>query len=495
MVTDQQVRRMFMLINKEETKALAAAKAGMDPKTALKYRKGKQLPSQVMAPHVWRTRPDPFIDTWTEIKELIQEQPGLEAKTIFDYLQQAHPGKYQDGQLRTLQRRLKHWRALEGPPKEVFFPQIHRPGILCASDFTHMTSIGITIRNELLEHLVYHFVLTYSNWESVRICYSESFETLSGGLQDALWKLGGIPVRHRSDRMSAAVHKNCHPEKFTSRYRALLRHYGMEPEAINPASGNENGDVEQAHRRFKKAVSQALLLRGSHNFESREAYEIFLEGIASQRNKGRKDRFTEELALLKKLPLRRLDECAPIETTVSASSTVRIGKNIYSIHSRLIGERVQIRVHFDHLEVRYAAKLIERLPRLRGRGNHRIDYRHIINWLIRKPGAFSNYRYRADMFPSSYFRIAYDELKKRNPIRADKEYIRLLKISAEEGERTTQQAIRDLLSKNEPLSTPAIERAIETGREVPHMTDVTVTEPDLGVYDRLLVSCTERAAS
>lgn len=475
-----------MLINEERTKALAAVKAGMDPKTALKYRKLQQLPSQVSKPHDWRTRQDPFVDAWDEVKGLIQEQPGLEAKTIFEYLQRTHPERYQDGQLRTLQRRLKHWRALEGPAKEVFFPQVHCPGVLCASDFTHMTSLGVTIQNQLLEHLVYHFVLTYSNWESVRVCYSESFESLSGGLQYSLWKLGGVPLRHRSDRMSAAVHKDCNPEKFTQRYQALLRHYGMEPEAINPTSGNENGDVEQAHYRFKKAVEQTLLLRGSRDFDSREVYEIFLESITSQRNRGRKERFSEELVLLKKLPLRRIDECSPVKTTVSPSSTVRVGENIYSIHSRLIGECVQIRVHFDHVEVRYAARLVERLPRLKGRGNHRIDYRHIVDWLLRKPGAFANYRYRADMFPSSYFRIAYDELKKQNPLRADKEYIRILKISCEEGELTTQSAIRKLLSGKELLNAQAIEQTIRSGRDVVSITDVTVDEPDLAAYDGLL---------
>lgn len=487
MVTDQQVRRLFMLINKEDTKAAAAAKAGMDPKTALKYRKLQELPSQVSKPHDWRTRQDPFADAWDEIKGLIQEQPGLEAKTIFEYLQRTYSEKYQDGQLRTLQRRLKHWRALEGPPKEVFFPQVHYPGAICASDFTHMTSLGVTIQNQLLAHLVYHFVLTYSNWESVRVCYSESFESLSAGLQYSLWKLGGVPLRHRSDRMSAAVHKDCNPEKFTQRYQALLRHYGMEPEATNPSSGNENGDVEQAHYRFKKAVEQALLLRGNRNFDSREAYESFLESITSQRNKGRKERFSEELILLKKLPLKRLDECSPVETTVSPSSTVRVGENIYSIHSRLIGECVQIRVHFDHVEVRYAARLVERLPRLKGRGNHRIDYRHIVDWLLRKPGAFANYRYRADMFPSSYFRIAYDELKKQNPLRADKEYIRILKISCEEGELTTQSAIRKLLGGKELLNARTIEQTIRSGRNVVPVTDVTVDEPDLSAYDGLLV--------
>ncbi|MEK6572130.1 MAG: IS21 family transposase, partial [Bacteroidota bacterium] len=226
--------------------------------------------------------------------------------------------------------------------------------------------------------------------------------------------------------------------------------------------------------------------RGSRDFESRQAYEIFLESITSQRNKGREERFLEELVLLKKLPLQRLDECSPVKTTVSPSSSVRVGENIYSIHSRLIGECVQIRVHFDHVEVRYAARLVERLPRLKGRGNHRIDYRHIVDWLLRKPGAFANYRYRADMFPSSYFRIAYDELKKQNPLRADKEYIRILKISSEEGELTTQSAIRKLLGEKELLNVQAIEQTIRSGRNIVSITDVTVNEPDLAAYDGLL---------
>ena len=246
MVTDQQVRRLNMLIHTESTKAIAAAKAGMDPKTALKYRKTGQLPSQLKQPHIWRTRPDPFIQEWDQIKDLLQTSPGLEAKTIFEYLQRTLNGKYQDGQLRTLQRRIKQWRALEGQAKEVFFPQIHYPGDLSASDFTHMTSLGITIQRILFKHLLYHFVLTYANWENTEICYSESFESLSEGLQASFWKLGGVPGRHRTDRLSAAVNKDCNPEKFTPRYRALLRHYRITPERTNPASGNENGDVEQS---------------------------------------------------------------------------------------------------------------------------------------------------------------------------------------------------------------------------------------------------------
>ena len=170
MVTNQQVRRLLSLMKSEKTKAIAAIKAGMDEKTARKYVKLGKLPSEVRKNHNWQTRQDPFEADWKQIKELLEANPGLEAKTIFEYLQREKPGEFHDGQLRTLQRRLKYWRATEGPAKEVFFPQVHRPGELSESDFTHMKKIGITIRREPFEHLLYHFVLTYSNWETGTIC-------------------------------------------------------------------------------------------------------------------------------------------------------------------------------------------------------------------------------------------------------------------------------------------------------------------------------------
>jgi len=266
-----------MLIKKEKSKTTAAVKAGMDPKTALKYRESGRLPSQMKQPHVWQTRSNPFAKDWDEIKGMLEVAPELESKTIFAYLQRETPGKYQDGQLRTLQRRIKRWRATEGPPKEVYFPQIHTPGALSASDFTHMSRLGVTINGEIFDHLVYHFVLTYSNWETLSICFSESFESLSAGLQNALWELGGVPNRHRTDRMSSAVNNDCNPEKFTHRYQGLLRHYGMDPERINARAANENGDAEQSHHRLKRAVEQALLLRGSRDFKSQQDYETFLK--------------------------------------------------------------------------------------------------------------------------------------------------------------------------------------------------------------------------
>lgn len=367
----------------------------------------------------WTTRPDPFAEDWPGIRSMLEINPGLEAKTVFEKFQRDAPGKYKDGQLRTLQRRFSDWRATEGPAREVYFPQVHHPGDLCASDFTHMDSLRVTIRGEIFNHLVYHFVLTHSNWETFTICYSESFESLCAGLQNALWELGGVPLRHRSDRMSAAVNRDCNPETFTRRYQALTRHYGIKPERINVASANENGDAETSHRHFKRAVEQALMLRGSHDFESVASYEKFLRNITAQLNAGRCERLDEECKKLQALPVRRFDDHTRLSMRVGKSSTINVAHNVYSVHSRLIGYKVDVRLYIDHIEVWYKQKRVESLPRLSGSGQHRINYRHIIDWLVRKPGAFNDYRYKSDLFPSSWLRIAYDWLRSNAPLQAN----------------------------------------------------------------------------
>jgi hypothetical protein len=494
MVTDQQVRRLMEVMKKERTMEIAAHKAGMNRKTARKYLKLGKLPSQIKKEHDWRTRPDPFESEWDGVKEMFTVNPGLEAKTVFDYLQREYIGQYPDGQLRTLQRRIRLWRATEGPPKEIFFPQIHRPGELSESDFTHMTVLGITICGELFKHILYHFVLTYSNWETGKICYSESFETLSAGYQYAVWKLGGVTKKHRTDRMSAAVNKDCNPEKFTMRYNALLRHYSVEPERTNSASANENGDVEQRHYRFKNAVKQALMLRGSRDFASIKEYERFLRKIFDQLNAGRHERLQEELAVLTALPARKLDDYKPLDVRVGPSSTIRVQHNTYSVHSRLIGEKVKVRIYVDYLEAWYANKPVERIPRLRGENKHRVQYRHIIDWLARKPGAFENYRYKSDMFPSSYFRMAYDYLKQHNPLRANKEYVNILHIAAKEGEDLTESAIKLLISQEVPISAESVKKCVNESAYSPQVTDIAIDDVTLEEYDELLAVGKEAGA-
>jgi len=486
MVTDQQVRRLMKLIQTEKTFAIAASKAGMDEKTARKYRDSGRLPSQCRPERTWRTRPDAFESDWGEIKEQLELNPGLEAKTLFDDLKRRDPGRYADSQLRTLQRRIKVWRALEGPPKEVFFPQEHQPGQLCESDFCHMGQLGVTIQGGPFDHMIYHFVLTYSNWEAARICYSESYESLSEGFQDGLWQLGGVPAQHQTDRLSAAVHNNCDARTFTQRYRGLLQHYGIEGRTIQAGKANENGDIEQRHNRLRRALDQALLLRGSRDFESCRAYDEFLQGVLRQLNAGRRSRLEEELPFLRRLPERRLNDYKRLSVSVRPSSTIHVQRNTYSVASRLIGEWVDVRVFAERVEVWYAQRLIETLPRLRGRGKHLINYRHIIGWLVRKPGAFENYRYRDDLFPTSRFRMAYDALKCQIPARASREYLEILHLAAHETEEGVDAALRLLMNRECAITADAVEEVVRSGQRVPAVEDVVVEPVDLGAYDELL---------
>ena len=487
MVTDQQVRRLFKLMQTEKNFGIAAIMAGMDEKTARKYRKLGKLPSELEKQHTWRTRKDPFEDSWHEIKSMLEINPGLEAKTLFEDLQRRNPGRFADGQLRTLQRRIKIWRASEGPPKEVFFTQIHKPGQLGQSDFTHMNKLGITIGGRPFDHLIYHFVLTYSNWESGTICFSESFESLSEGLQNALWELGGVPEKHRTDCLTTAVNKTGHPEEFTRRYQDLLDHYGLKGCKTNPDSPHENGDVEQRHYRFKKAVDQALLLRGSRNFVDRREYDQFLRNLFKQLNSGRRKRFLQDQSVLHRLPKHRIDSCKKSSMKVGPSSTIRVNHNVYSVDSRLIGERIKVRLYVDRLEIWYGQKKVDTLPRLRGEGKHDINYRHIIDSLVRKPGAFEDYRYRDDLFPTSRFRIAYDSLKKRHVSRvAAKQYLNILYLAARESETTVDDVLRVLIDKNMQISDERVKVLVQSNEPVPTATEIHIPAVNLSCYDQLL---------
>ena len=291
----------------EETQEIAAAKAGMDVKTARKYLRARRLPSEVKAARHWRTRQDGFAEVWPEIAAQLSANAGLEAKTLFAALQRQYPERFVDGQLRTLQRRIKRWRASEGPAQEVYFVQEHRAGELCESDFTHLTELGITIAGQAFPHMLYHFVLTYSNWETGTICHSESFASLSEGLQNALWELGGVPLLHRTDRMTAAVNNLTERAEFQKSYQALLRHYNLEGRKIQTGQPNENGDVEQRHYRFRRALDQALMLRGSRDFAGVDEYRAYLVKLFQQLNGGRKPRLKEEMEWLQPLPERRLE--------------------------------------------------------------------------------------------------------------------------------------------------------------------------------------------
>jgi hypothetical protein len=212
-----------------------------------------------------------------------------------------------------------------------------------------------------------------------------------------------------------------------------------------------------------------------------------LKKLFAQLNAGRQDRLAEEVKVLKRLPLRRLEACKRIGVKVGSGSTIRVQHNVYSVDSRLIGETVEVRVYAEHLEVWYAQRQMEKIPRLRGSLKHRIQYRHIIDWLVRKPGAFENYRYREDLFPTHRFRMAYDELRRTRPCRGSREYVQILYLAARENEAAVDEILQGLLDRAEPISSDTVAQELQAGQRPPRVTDVVIAGVDLAGYDALLL--------
>jgi len=487
MTTDAEVRLYMKERAKGRTQEQAAAKAGISVRTARKYERATQFPSQFKQPRTYRTHPNPFAADWSWVLDQLKRDPAVQGKTLFGLLGEHAPGRYQPGQLRTFQRHVATWRLEHGPNKEVFFPQVHHPGVVAQSDFTDLGPLGITLGGVPFPHLLYHLVFTYSNVEAVRVCFSESFEALVEGLEAALWQAGGVPRQHRTDHLGAAIRPLTADDQTQARerYAAVMRHYQLEPTVNNAGEAHENGDVEQAHHRFAEALDQALRVRGSRDFPDRAAYDRFLAELVRRRNATRAARWAEEQAALRPLPATALAPCREVTVTVGRFSTIQVLRNTYSVPSRLIGARVLVRVRAEVLEVYRGPTKLATMPRLHGQGRHRIDYRHVIWSLVRKPGAFANYRYRDDLFPSLTFRRAYDALVSARLVGADREYVRVLHLAAsttesevetalllllEQGTAPTLDAVRELVRPPGPAAVPALAAAAL----------------DLDVYDRLL---------
>ncbi len=488
MIRDGQVRKLYGLLAVGVGITAASRRTGMDEKTARKYRDSAALPSEQLKPRTWRTRQDPFVEVWPKVAAKLEVEPTLRPFTLFAWLQEQRPGQFPDSQRRTFERRVRAWLAAYGPQREVMFPQVHGPGDLAASDFTNMNALRVTIGRQPFDHLLYHFTLTYSNWESVSVCFSESFEAFSRGLQNALWKLGGVPRKHRSDSLSAAVNNLSDDREFRAKYQDLLDHYRLEPQRINVRKAHENGDIESSHGHVKSAIDQGLLLRGSRDFATREDYETFLSQLIDKRNAARRPQYEEEQATLTELPPTKLDYRTQLTgIKVHGSSTIQVKRNAYSVPSRLIGHKVDVMIDADFVEVWYGDSLVQRMPRLMGAGKHAINYRHVIDSLVRKPGAFEHYRYRDDMFPSSYFRMAYDWLSKHHsPQVAARQYLKILQLAARDSAHAVHEALRVAIQDNSVISAETIRQSVEQHQQIRPVTDVMVDAPDLRDFDALL---------
>ncbi len=469
-----------------KTQEAAAAAAGMSVRSARKWQRGP-MPSEARQERWWRTRADPYAEVWErDVVPLLEaDRKGeLQVKTIFEELEARYPGRFKPGQRRTLERRVRDWRAMSGPEKEVFFAQEHPPGREGVFDFTHARKLEVSIAGELLAHLLFVFKLSCSDWTWAQVAFGETYEAMVEGLQGALWALGGVPEIIRHDNLSAATHelKRSGGRSLTRRFKGVLDHYGLESTRIRSGKAHENGVAEKGNDLVKQALSQALVLRGSRDFASVAQYQAFIDEVLERAiNQPRAVALAEEKPCLQALPSARVPSYTSLRLKVRRWSTVRLGNRAYSVPSRLIGHQVEVRQYANHLEVYYRGRRVETMPRLRGEKAARIDYRHVIWSLVRKPGAFARYCYREELFPSLVFRRAYDALRRWRGERADVEYVRILHLAASTLEADVEQALSLLLEAGERFDYVAVKELAKP--EPVSVPVVHIPEPDLSVYD------------
>jgi hypothetical protein len=489
MITKQQYRKLMSKYQKTGNKVKSALTADVSRPTARKYIKATQTPQELQVKHTWRTREDPLAEIWPQAEEMLAEAPDLEAKTLFEYLGERTPWAVQEKHLRTFQRRVKLWRLQHGPDKEVFFPQDWEAGRALQMDWTHAEELAITLGGQPYDHLLCHCVLPHSNWEWATPCMSESLLSCKQGLQEALHRLGKAPRELRVDNSSAATHRiggGAAGREFNEQFLSLCGHYGLIARTIGIECPNENGDVESSNGHLKRRLRQRLLLRGSRDFESEAAYEQFLGEVLERANRGRQEKLTAELALMKPLPPTRLSEYDEVTCTVGWSSTIRVKKVGYSVPARLIGQQLKVEVYERELRLYSGRELLMSLPRCCGDRGVVLNYRHVIDHLLRKPGAFERYRYREQLFPGLLFRQAYDHLVAQQGQRHGAvDYLRLLKLASEVGETNVEIMLADYLSP--PYPTWSVEKL---GRILqprpPCQVELAELQPECRSYDALL---------
>ena len=427
-----------MTLKKTHSIELAAAKAGISRATGYRLAADPR-PTQEKKPR-GRRRPDPLADVFdTVVVPILQENPEIRPVGVFETLMDRHP-ELGPGVRRTLERRIRVWRAAPGPDQDVIFRQRHEPGRQGLSDFTRMGPLGVTVAGAPLDHMLYHFRLAWSGFSHAHVVLGgESFTALAEGLQDALWHLGGAPREHRTDSLSAAfrnLNKDA-AEDMTGRYEALCKHYGMEPTRNNRGVAHENGSIEGPHGHLKRAIADALALRGSKDFESLDVYRSFIAGIVGRANAHRSKAIEAERAVLKDLPVGRTVDYEPISVSITSSSGFVLRRVFYTVPSRLIGHRLGARVYDDRLELFLSGTHLLTLPRghagAPGPNVHVVNYRHVIHSLKKKPMALMNLVYRDELFPREPYRRCFEAaLERLGERRACRLAVGLLALAHEE---------------------------------------------------------------
>jgi hypothetical protein len=381
---------------------------------------------------------------------------------------------------------------VNGAEREVIFRQEHPPGRMGLSDFSDMADLSVSIAGEPLAHRLYHFRLPFSGFEYAHVVLGgESFVALAEGLQNALWSLGGVPEQHRSDSLSAAFRNldGAAEADLTRRYEALCAHYGMTPTRNNAGLAHENGSIESSHGHLKKALTDALLLRGARDFADLPAWRGFVDEIVGRHNARNGKRIDLERAALKDLPMRKSADYEEVSAFVTSSSAFTLRKVFYTVPSRLIGHRLRVRLHDDRLECFQGSTHLVTLRRGRagpnGKHGHVVDYRHVIHSLRRKPMALLNLVYRDQLFPRRAYAAAFEALlAQHGERRACRAMVGLLALAHERAcEAELALAIEDDLAAGRlPDLKILTERFQRSGAAAP---DVVVHLPALAVYDAI----------
>jgi hypothetical protein len=473
------------------TPTVAAAMAGFSRATGYRIEADPCLPSQKKSPR-GRRRPDPLAHLWeAEIVPLLAETPALRAIAVFDEMRRRHP-ELPDGVRRTLERRIRQWRALHGPEQDVMFSQEHPPGRMGLSDFTDMAALEVTIAGSPLDHRLYHFRLAFSGFEHAHVVLGgESYVALAEGLQNALWALGGVPELHRSDSLSAAFRNldRDAQKDLTKRYEALVAHYGMTPTRNNPGLAHENGSIESPHGHLKRAIKDELLLRGSRDFADLDAYRRFVDEVVGRRNARNRKRIEIERAELDELPERRTADYEEARVIVTSRGGFTLKLVFYTVPSRLIGHWLTVRVYDDRLVCFLGGSEVATLRRGRSPDHHKhahvVDYRHVIHALRRKPMALLNLVYRDQLFPREAYKRTFEALIAGV---GDKLACRtMVGLLALAHDRACEAELADLITADlDAGRLPDLDRLRE--RFTPQTTaipEITIEMPSLAIYDEL----------
>ena len=469
------------------TQEVSSAKTGISIRTGRRIEK-QQKPAKTL--RHWKTRKDPFESVWeTELIPLLEQEPTLTGLTLWEYLDEQYPGKFAHSLLRTLQRRVKHWRATQGPDKPVIFRQSMPPGRQGLSDFTHPDT-AVTIAGKPFSHLIYQFRLAYSGWRYAHVVQGgESYSALAEGLQNALYKIGGVPLEHRTDSLTAAYVNTAEKQRLNRAYEGLCQHYGLTGTTNNLGVSHENGAVETAHGSLKHRLDQAIKLRGSADFASIADYQAFIDRSIARLNRYSVSRFQEEQKSLAALPDYRFMDYRELTAKVTTSSTIDVTRVLYTVPSRLIGEALRIHLYHDKLIAFVGSTQVLELPRVypdkpEGRAR-RIDFRHVIHSLASKPQAFRFCQFRDELFPDEHYRQLWLIVDQQLPAReACKWMVAVLRIAADHPDQTDLG--KTLLQQAQNHTLPDLKALQALYLDQAQQPDLCPQQHDIADYDTLL---------